>query len=116
MKGHEKCLKELLSGNYKRICPYAYAYLNWRVSIEGLRYHSDIATNYYRKRRSTENTGIETISTIDDSALTNLRLAWEGSSKYYDGNRRYKSVVATKWLPISFRLEGDHDRFRWPST
>ncbi|QHW34840.1 hypothetical protein GZH47_31315 [Paenibacillus rhizovicinus] len=94
----KKCLKELLRENYKIICPYAYAYLNWRVCIEGLRYHSDIATNYYRKRRSTENTGIDTISNIDVSVFTNLRLAWDGSLKYNDGNRRYKSLTATIWL------------------
>lgn len=97
LRNHIHCLMELSSGNIRPVCPYAYAYLNWRVCIEGMRDHSQVFRSYYRKRRPQAQRGLETISVIDTSIFEKLRVAWGGTKSHNEDNR-YKSVAATKWI------------------
>lgn len=95
MRRHEGCVGEVLEG--VPTCPYAYAYLNWWVSVLGFRNHKAISepNNINRKK---DYLRMETISVEDHSFFERFRMVWEGGLEFHPDNIRYRSSVATKWV------------------
>ncbi|MCE5169695.1 hypothetical protein LQV63_10255 [Paenibacillus profundus] len=96
LKDHSSCIKKLFK--QKEICPYAYAYINWRVCIEGLSNHSNILKVYNRKKSFHDYARLETISVEDIPIFQKLTHEWEKSLFFHEKNKRYLSTTATKWV------------------
>ncbi|QMV44726.1 hypothetical protein [Cohnella cholangitidis] len=85
LKDHIRCLKKIFKE--KETCPYAYAYLNWRVCIEGLMKHSDVIKPHYKTYRK-NHTGL--LSAAHQEYFRGVRI-------YKNKKENVLDIERTKW-------------------
>lgn len=75
LKDHKTCIARLKKrAPDTKICPYAYAFLHWRKSIEGLNHYSDVENKRKLKNPSIINPCLEFVFRQDNTHLNKISL------------------------------------------